>query len=1403
MTQLDKKMSPHNPLSDYHKLKPLGKALVRLVALACAGTPVHCLRKCLPHLSNLDEVDQDVKNDQLIGVLESLKEKRLVESWQRAPRRLAHMICVDVMQSEYAGLYLKAIQTVQEEVGFDRFYAHSSYETADFCELRRAIYAGNEPAIEMQLKHFVQKYGVEELQSHFYAFFALGSVELEWLVARPPVIQQYIFSGIIDQFCVDGYGFDRVAPLLEHYQSKQDAEGFRQSFLNYNLLACRLDLIHQSPKSAIVTSADECVSAAATRLFLLQDNATSLKQFAAVLRALRRQEGRRKIFLPTVHGLFYMLALLRQGNEEGLAKLQQILNIVLDDRYPYGDAYIIMQDVLWMRQGRESRMEDSQDREDSYENMALCELNPVTAALKALSWYWFEGARLDIQQCVEQFDEYQESMPLIAKIFAEILVQRAPDKDRYKTFLQQNIFKGVIDFTSIVDASEKWERRLLQLTQYLDSRSGAGANSSPKRKRLAWSFDPGCIENLTAFEQTLKIKGGWTRGRMVSLKRLKEEGSGSSFDYLIPQDHKIIQTICKESSWYRYSSSPYCWDKRDTLLALTGHPAIISAENPDLPIELTASVPELIVEECDEGYLQISLSQTATEAKVILEQETPSRYKVIDFSEDFVPLVEIISATGLKVPKDAKDNVMSVIQKAAPLLPIQSELDGDNLTAVEGDCTPCLQLMPVGQGLRVNLFVRPFTDQGPYLRPGHGKAIVLSLSEGGHVKARRDLKQEKQHTLQFIEECSSFRLANDGSYEWILDEPHMCLEMLSEVAAYQGPLRTEWPEGQKFSVTAPVAMAGLSLKIRQKQDWFEVDGEIKVSEDQVLNMRALLDLLDHAEGHFVPLEDNKFLHLTKHFKKRLLDLKTMSEMTKSGAKVHGLGSLMLRDFIEEVGVVKSDKHWKQQLKSLAEVEKYQPKLPRTLQADLREYQVEGFQWLARLAHAGMGACLADDMGLGKTVQALAVMISQAGQGPCLVVAPTSVCHNWVDEIAKFAPTLNAHIMPLKNRKKFVESLGVNDVLICSYGIMQQEADVMVDTNWQMVVLDEAQAIKNPATKRTQVAIKLQGQFKLALTGTPIENDLEELWSLFRFVAPGLLGSLESFRKRFVIPVQRTKNLQVRDNLRALVQTFILRRTKNKVLTELPPRTEQNLIVEMADEERAFYEALRHKAIERIQALDEESQGGQKRFHILAEMTRLRQACCHPQLVSKEAAVKSSKLKVLMRLIEDLRQNNHQALVFSQYVGYLKLVRQELDSEGIGYQYLDGSTPAASRRQEIQAFQSGASDLFLISLRAGGAGLNLTAADYVIHLDPWWNPAVEDQASDRAHRIGQTRPVTIYRLIMQNSIEEKIIALHAAKRDLADGLLKGSDVWQRLSEEQLIGLIQESSGSLDSQKEIAA
>jgi SNF2 family DNA or RNA helicase len=364
------------------------------------------------------------------------------------------------------------------------------------------------------------------------------------------------------------------------------------------------------------------------------------------------------------------------------------------------------------------------------------------------------------------------------------------------------------------------------------------------------------------------------------------------------------------------------------------------------------------------------------------------------------------------------------------------------------------------------------------------------------------------------------------------------------------------------------------------------------------------------------------------------------------------------------------------------------------------------------------------------------------------------------------------------------------VVIVSYGLLHEDIEQLGQKVWDTVVLDEAQYIKNPHSLRAQAAFLLKGHQRIALSGTPIENHLGDLWSLFHFLNPELLGSWRSFETHFAKPIQRDKDSLRQETLREIVRPFLLRRTKSQVLKELPPLSTIRREITLEKEDALRYGLLRKQIHNKLYS---SAVKRHSKLEVLAEITRLRRFCCHPQLVFPEAPQQSAKVEALIELVEELRQNGHRALVFSQYVDFLHLVMNRLAEQQISYLSFDGSTPKAMRQNVIDRFQAGEGSLFLISLKAGGLGINLTAADYVIHLDPWWNPAVASQATDRAHRIGQERPVTVYEFVTRDTIEEDILVLHTQKRGLADALLEGGEQVAQLKADELKEWFQHSIG----------
>ena len=940
-----------------------------------------------------------------------------------------------------------------------------------------------------------------------------------------------------------------------------------------------------------------------------------------------------------------------------------------------------------------------------------------------------------------------------------------------------------------------WERSLKALEQLAYHARNQGqdkrSTSTAVEKRLVW--DVGIhYDNvyLTPREQRRNKNGTWSKGRRVALKRLSEQAV--SMEYLREEDLAAASAVTVHRSW---GGVDYVLGIRG-LYALAGHPHLFNESGE--PVDVFRREPELRVDESGQGQVVVTVDPHGwdTEGEYGITLASENRIEVTRFSADHRRLFDVIPPEGLEFPADGKSRLLEAVSALVSQVRVQSDAGAvAGATEVQADPEPWVRLEPFEAGLSVALLVEPIADSGICFEPGQGGATVFASRDREHVQAHRDLVQERNALTRLVERCPRLAARPTEYAPLVLPEPLECLELLEQLNAAEA--RCKWPKGEPFRIVARHSTPSLSLTVTPAEQWLQTSGKLVVDSGRVLDLKRLFALLEaNPRSRFLELESGEFIALTTAFRRQLDDLLSLSTPAAKGAvRLHSLAASSLDDLFEEAEVA-GDEGWQHLRANLDASRSFEPELPSTLQAELRPYQVDGYQWLARLSRWGAGACLADDMGLGKTVQTLSVLLERAPGGPALVVAPTSVVANWVDESRRFTPTLNVKVYTgsVASRTPLLDEPAAFDLYLTTYGLLQNDVDALAAIEWHSVVLDEAQAIKNPLTKRARAARRLTAGFRVVTTGTPIQNNLMDLHSLFSFLNPGLLGSREKFRINFGEPVERDDNEEARSRLRRIIAPFMLRRLKTDVLDDLPERTEVTLHVTLSSEEAALYEVLRQRAVEQLEAAREGNAdaGDGERFQLFAHLTRLRLACCNPKLVVEPpaSAPRSSKLETFAQTLAELLENRHKVLVFSQFVMHLKLVEDYLNEAGISYQYLDGSTSAKARSERIAAFQAGQGDVFLISLKAGGTGLNLTAADYVIHLDPWWNPAVEDQASDRAHRIGQTRPVTIYRLVTEGTIEEQIVDIHHRKRDLADRLLEGADAAGRLSTEELLELLRQ-------------
>lgn len=883
-------------------------------------------------------------------------------------------------------------------------------------------------------------------------------------------------------------------------------------------------------------------------------------------------------------------------------------------------------------------------------------------------------------------------------------------------------------------------------------------------------------------EQTKLKSGSWGAGKVISGSRY----ASGDLECMDETDRNIWR-IWRKSGQYRLTPEI-------VLPELAGSNRLYTGRNaPFSPVTVTQETPYLVLEKHGNRFKVVSNFQRTEKAN---RYESPTHIILQKDSTHYVtfPLqgkqrnVYQQLLEQQYFPLEAETKLKEFFQKMGNQIEVHSSLldDDDALELVEGQATLCLQVRPDSYRFRILVYAQPLPGGNNRFVPGQGIGLAIDEKDGVRYQVKRKLRQEKANfeaLAYFIEENCEATFQQNAVI--------LSLEQMLDLLEYLRPLDDtyflEWPEGEKLRLKGANEPKEWNIALKSDRNWFDIEGEIHLDDDTLLSVAQLLELVGNSRGKYIRLNEKDFLFLNDNLRKQLARLEAITVKQHGKMQLTAFqAGLLGNDILEGELTIQTDQTLQKLREKVAESQTLQTKVPRTLKATLRGYQQEGFQWMARLNSWGAGACLADDMGLGKTLQSIAYLLHMARKGPSLVLAPASVVANWRKELARFAPTLNVHTLnDSSDRATCLQKAKKGDVVLSSYGLLLTENEGFAAKKWNVVCLDEAHSIKNRDTKTSSCVMQLQAENRLILTGTPIQNHLGELWNLFQFINPGLLGSYEHFQQKFIQPIEQEQDKQRQMQLNRIVHPFMLRRTKQEVVEELPDKEEVVIPVELSDEEMAVYEVIRQRAKQLI-----EEGGEQVNVVTLAEITRLRQAACCASLAEKGWKGKCSKIDQLLELMAELKEGGNRALIFSQFTSFFQLIRKALDQAGESYLYLDGSVPVKKREKLVQEFQEGDCPFFLISLKAGGLGLNLTAANYIIHLDPWWNPAIEQQATDRAYRIGQTQKVTAYHLIASHTIEEKIMRLHQSKRNLADALLEGSDMSHKLTAQELMKILEQ-------------
>jgi superfamily II DNA or RNA helicase len=939
-----------------------------------------------------------------------------------------------------------------------------------------------------------------------------------------------------------------------------------------------------------------------------------------------------------------------------------------------------------------------------------------------------------------------------------------------------------------------WERALLKLDRRLEVlRADREASAEAV---LWWKLEQG--ERGLDLEPLLQQRG--KRGMLKPKSVYPSELLGDRLPWLSAIDREVLELVDGRDAARALGSSG---DEHLLLRALgklVGHPRVILDEDSLEPIQVSEGLVELAVSAAgDRLAVGVKLDGRVITSAELRERvvtsglgdalidldATARRCSIIRITPELSAALAAAHTLERGMPLDKTEELLRRLPSLGGAVSFSFDRSIPK-REMRPERRIVLRLVPgTAHALEAHVFLRPLAG-GPVVRPGEGPIeLVASTEDRDLVFARREIGEEADFARAHLRDLLP-GLENAGRmWSVVINELEDALELVQRLERAEG-ITTEWPNDDPWYIGRGATPNDLRVRIEDRVDWFGLEGDIEVDGARV-SIAALLEAARDRK-RFVKVSGGRWIAIGEVLRRRMESLEPFTAAGKRGVEVSAIGVEEVESAIGDAGAFGRTPRWREVLERLERAKAFEPSLPAGLRAELRPYQVEGHAWLSRLSAAGLGACLADDMGLGKTLQAIATLMDRAEAGPALVVAPTSVTFNWVREIERFAPGLRPILYRGSGRGGLVESAGSKDVLIVSYGLLHRDIDSLKRRSFSTLVLDEAQATKNASSRRAKAARAIQADWRIALTGTPIENHLGELWSIFNVVSPIVLGSWEQFRERFGAPIERRGDKERARALSRLLKPFVLRRTKAEVAKDLPPKTDIRLDVVLSAKEREVYEDARLAAVAHLADIQTGLPDEQQRFHVFAALTRLRQIACHPRLADERLAVRSSKLEAFIQLARSLIESGQRALVFSQFVQHLALIRAALEEAGLQSLYLDGSTPLEERSRLVDRFQSGATPLFLISLKAGGTGLNLTAADNVIILDPWWNPAVEDQAADRAHRIGQTRPVSVDRLVAVGTIEESILELHATKRALVADVLEGTGAAASISTDELVQII---------------
>jgi superfamily II DNA or RNA helicase len=1364
-------------LTQFHALEALERYCVCLLAVAYTPVSIFDVRRLLERSSATPFAEYPPSEGKLMSVFDSLFAQGIASKegdlWLCA-RSVVEIVTYECVKEGTLLPIAEVIHQLFPRPG-EGTAGHLRFSSREYARAARVFFYSKQIAkLDAVLSHHAAHRSHEVLQ-------------------RYSLLQEIVTHGAHPEWLATLSPDDLVRALIEYFQysllSSEQVRAYLEYALGNDACLASVELKAKLIEVSILSGAfDHAVSLRSTLPVHSQGITRSLRILTHVLRGdckaavtewnAWESQGKGLVGFSVSHSLsgpLLILSAFTGGESELIQRVIQTLRLTRKE-WPFADFY---RHALACATSSDYSQRTSQLIDDQSSDLSfLCTtqlllvakgiafLRPYEKRLKAIA----DKARVNHLWVLEAW-----SLGLLFKC-----TQRAALEGRIKTLLTRF---GGCDLATLFSLPKK-EFIVATPTHSLSSQKVTPHEGGSQKRRLLWCVHKGIIP----FEQRRLSLRRWSKPKEVPLLSLAVGRE------LSESDKRILDWL---------SSNTSKLNERDSLGRVI-HPELafelvdvsnLRVHSPTQPLKVTFSKPRIKIVCLSQSRYSLTLdpppfvdSRYSYSLREPLGQRT-AVMEVTRYDEGVAALADRISH-GEEIIVEDTETLRRWCSELYPLASIEAPEDllQGSLASVELHESPRLLLTRIEVGLALELRYRLFGDKTPLLVPGNGSSHYFFHHEGEGVLVKRDLQREQAQIASLLEKFPLLACLKNDSLSGQIDDPNECLSLLLSLHEASGELVIEGAEHADFKVRGEYDTASLRVAMTAKGHWFQTTAELQIDDTLKLSFRDLFGKVESSKNNFIRLDDGSFIKLTESFRSQVARLSAFYDHESDTLKVSHLAAGASTAVFGDASFTSGEDEWREATSRIESLGEVQVELSKEFQGSLRTYQQEGFEWLAQRTSRGIGVCLADDMGLGKTVQAIALLLSHASEGPSLVVCPATVESQWKREIGQFAPSLVVRSLWDAGRLATVRDAKASEVIVLGYGLLQRDevSELLSSRQWSLVVLDEAQAIKNSSTKRAVGAFRLRAERRIALSGTPIENHLGEVWSLFNFLNPGLLPPRKRFARQLSLSHDQGSDDAV-EMVKRLIKPFVLRRTKDEVLKELPSRTDLIIDVDPFPEEAALYESIRERASEGLTTV-EDGNHASLFSHVLSALTRLRQAACHPRLIVEQSPLRSAKLERLLGLIEELRENNHRALVFSQFVSHLALVREALVAHSIPFQYLDGSSTRAERETSVQTFQEGTDPLFLISLKAGGTGLNLTAADFVIHLDPWWNPAVEDQASDRAHRLGQTKPVTVYRLITKNTIEEKILSLHVSKRNLAQDILSGTDTARAFSLDELRSLI---------------